>query len=72
MYSSQYDGSGVDVYVVDTGIDTTHIEFQHDSNRPSRIVQNIYNAYIANKLRPSANTDGIGHGTHVSGIFILI
>lgn len=62
-YTSDYTGEGVDVYVVDTGIDTTHVEFQGST----RTVKNIYNAFIANKHSPDDNTDGVGHGTHVAG-----
>jgi len=48
-------GSGVDVYVIDTGILTTHTEFGSRATA-------VYNA-ITNE----ANTDLNGHGTHCSG-----
>jgi hypothetical protein len=54
-----YSGSGVDVYVVDTGIDATHIEFASGT----RTVKNIFNAYGS----VTTNTDGHGHGTHCAG-----
>lgn len=60
VYSPDYYGCGVDVYIVDTGIDTLHKDFQGGL---SRVVQNIYNVYGA----ITANTDGDGHGTHVAG-----
>ena len=60
VYAPTYDGKGVNVYVVDTGIDTTHVEF---SNQDDREVKNIYNAY--GSVLP--NLDMQGHGTHVSG-----
>lgn len=47
-YSPSYTGLNVDVYVVDTGIDTTHQEF---SNTETRQVSNIYNA-----LAPSSSS----------------
>jgi subtilisin family serine protease len=47
-YDHYYDGSGVDVYVVDTGIDTNHDEFAARSGS-SRTVQNIYDAYGGRK-----------------------
>jgi len=53
-------GVGVDVYIVDTGIDTTHDEFFNTDNRT---IKNVYNAY--GSVRP--NTDIQGHGTHVAG-----
>jgi hypothetical protein len=57
-----YHGNGVDLYIVDTGLDTTHNEFQ--DNGTGRIVANIFNAYGQND---KARTDGDGHGTHVAG-----
>jgi hypothetical protein len=63
-YHTEYDGSGVDVYIVDTGIDTKHVEFAVVPNdKNPRVVQNIYN-YIG---EITDNTDGQGHGTHVAG-----
>jgi hypothetical protein len=60
-YNPAYDGSGVDVYVIDTGLDTTHVEFSDIGI--SRTVANIYNAYGS----ITTNTDGNGHGTHCAG-----
>ena len=59
QYNPSFDGSGVDVYIVDTGIDTSHEEF----SSTSRTVENIYNAYDA----VTADTDGNSHGTHCAG-----
>ncbi|KAH8810550.1 serine protease [Flagelloscypha sp. PMI_526] len=57
-YQFQYDdafaGNGVDVYVVDTGIRTTHSQFQG-------------RARWGATFGPSASADGNGHGTHVAG-----
>jgi subtilisin family serine protease len=63
FYNPAFNGSGVDVYVIDTGIDTTHAEFSDIGM--SRSVANIYNAYGSNT---AANTDGNGHGTHCAGM----
>jgi subtilisin family serine protease len=60
-YAPAFAGCGVDVYIIDTGLDTTHPEFQGTGN--GRTVSNIYNAYG----RIKSNTDGHGHGTHCSG-----
>jgi aqualysin 1 len=64
VYQPYYTGLGVDVYVVDTGIDTNHFEFQGNTRRE---VKNIYSAFAANPTNPGTNTDDHGHGTHVSG-----
>ncbi|KAF8978905.1 subtilisin-like serine protease [Entomortierella lignicola] len=48
-------GSGVTVYVVDTGINTAHVEFGGRAKMG------------ANFIKGSRNTDENGHGTHVSG-----
>ncbi|KAF9280809.1 Subtilisin-like protease 3 [Mortierella alpina] len=48
-------GDGVTVYVLDTGINTGHVEFG------GRAVMG------ANFIRGAPNTDDNGHGTHVSG-----
>ena len=62
-YNSYFKGCGVDIYVVDTGLDTTHIEFA-PVNGVSRTVSNIYNEFGA----ITSDTDGFGHGTHCAGI----
>lgn len=48
-------GSGVTAYVIDTGINTAHVEFQGRASMG------------ANFVTGSANTDENGHGSHVSG-----
>ena len=48
-------GAGVTAYVIDTGINTGHVEFQGRARMG------------ANFVRGSPNTDENGHGTHVSG-----
>ncbi|KAK7563745.1 peptidase S8/S53 domain-containing protein [Phyllosticta paracitricarpa] len=52
-YSDTSLGSGVDIYIVDTGIRTTHEQFGGRAKMG-------YTAF-------SSNTDDNGHGTHVSG-----
>lgn len=54
-------GNDVEVFIVDTGIDTTHREF---SNTGGRIVANIFDVYNNELLN---NNDDNGHGTHVAG-----
>jgi subtilisin family serine protease len=65
-YSPAYMGTGVDVFVIDTGIDTTNIDFADVGN--SRNVSNIFNTWGA----LSANTDDNGHGTHCAGFIFFV
>ena len=60
-YSTEFNGCGVDVYVLDTGLDTVHQEFE--PSELDRVVSNIWNAYGS----VTDNTDGNGHGTHCAG-----
>ena len=62
-YNPDFKGCGVDIYVIDTGIDTTHVEFAPVAG-VSRTVANIFNEYGP----VTTNTDGAGHGTHCAGI----
>ncbi|KAK3386156.1 peptidase S8/S53 domain-containing protein [Podospora didyma] len=54
-------GQNVRVYVVDTGIQVTHVEFKDFFFQASRAV------WGANFITGSPNTDEYGHGTHVAG-----
>eukprot|EP01036_Dinobryon_divergens_P027191 gene27191-35921_t len=61
-YNPAFKGCGVDIYIIDSGIDTNHIEFASVSG-VSRTVSNIFNQFGA----VTSNTDGFGHGTHCAG-----
>lgn len=69
VYYYDYDGSGVDVVIQDSGIEVGHPEFQNSKgeNRVQRI-----NWYTASGLSGTQNAnhyrDYDGHGTHVAGI----
>jgi len=54
VYSSVA-GSGVDVYVIDTGILTTHVDFGSRAQ------------FVFTAITGESNTDLNGHGTHCSG-----
>ena len=53
-YSYTYTGSGVRVYIIDTGLDAGHAEFEGRAS-------NVYDAFGGN------GNDCNGHGTHVGG-----
>ena len=57
FYSYEYSGNGVDVYVLDTGINSSHTEF-------TGRIQTGYSAIDD----PDNTEDCNGHGSHVSGI----
>jgi subtilisin family serine protease len=64
-YSPHYFGTGVDVYIIDSGIDSNHSEFL--PNGFSRNVSNIFNSFGSLAL----NIDGNGHGTSIAGLINL-
>ena len=67
-YSHRYQGSGVDVFILDTGIDTQHQEFLPDiPGALPRTVKNIYDEFSAVKTVVGDDIDDQGHGTHVAG-----
>jgi subtilisin family serine protease len=49
-----FDGAGTDIFVIDTGILTTHVDFQG-------------RARWGIAIAPGGNVDGNGHGTHCAG-----
>lgn len=70
QYKPDFDGTGVNIFIVDSGIDTEHSEFS--KNRGStRVVQNVFDAHnlTGSSLQNlPKNNDGVGHGTHVAGV----
>jgi hypothetical protein len=60
--STDFDGAGVDIYVLDTGVDFTHEVW--DNIGKDRTTENIFNAFG----NVTSNTDGDDHGSHVAGI----
>jgi serine protease len=63
-YNPDFDGSGVDCYIIDTGLDTEHIEFADIGK--NREVANVFDAFSPDGVI-LPNNDQQGHGTHVAG-----
>jgi subtilisin family serine protease len=61
-------GKDIDVFIIDTGMDTQHIEFARESGEAgNRIVKNLYDSFAYDSDHPSDDNDDVGHGTHVAG-----
>ena len=54
-FYNQYGGEGIDVYLIDTGIDINNVEFEGRASMP------------VNLLKDGVTGDCSGHGTHVAG-----
>jgi len=69
-YNYPLDGSGVDIVVMDSGVDITHPEF-FDKNNSSRVktINWPIESGLTDILQPQSHySDVDGHGTHVAGI----
>jgi subtilisin family serine protease len=60
-FTSTFDGTGVDVYIIDTGVMTSHQEFKSNSNGNSRVT------LLKDFTNDNDGIDYNGHGTHVAG-----
>ena len=71
-YQYEYDGSGVDVYILDTGLYKEHIDFSTITDVDGKHQRNITCGYDAFANREQTIKDHCidthGHGTHVTGI----
>jgi subtilisin family serine protease len=63
-YRFTRDGTGVTVFLLDTGIRHTHKEFQQSG----RSVTCGFDFFNANTSSPESCLDAFNHGTHVAGI----
>lgn len=62
-----YQRNGPSVLVVDTGVDSTHPDFQA-GNLPVNIAADRVGGLVRGILEPDVVIDEAGHGTHVAGI----
>jgi len=68
-YNYTLDGTGVDIVITDTGIQSDHPEFQYVGNTTSRVQQINWATYVpALSTMGNAYQDPSGHGTNVCGI----
>ena len=67
-YNYTLDGTGVDVVIVDSGIQADHPEFQ-DADGVSRVqeIDWFTASGVSGTMPPAHYTDYDGHGTHVAG-----
>jgi subtilisin family serine protease len=58
IYRTEASGTGVTAYIIDTGINNKHVDFEARASKGPTFVQDDPN---------SSNVDVHGHGTHVAG-----
>lgn len=64
-YDYAGNGAGVNIYIVDTGIRTTHSEFEGRVGTGRNFVES---GFLFTSVRPEDTEDCNGHGTHVAGV----
>jgi len=70
-YNYTLDGTGVDVVIMDSGIQADHPEFQYVGNSTSRVQQINWASYVpALSTMGNSYQDNVGHGTQVAGIAV--
>jgi subtilisin family serine protease len=65
-YKFSWDGSGVTVFVIDTGLRVTHRNFHNTTSCGFDIYDPVYN-YVNASIPRARCLDGLDHGTHVAG-----
>jgi aqualysin 1 len=64
-YHYAYDGAGVEVFLLDTGVRSTHLELIGSPGIPSRVICG-FDAFAVNDTDTSCE-DKVGHGTFMAG-----
>ena len=67
-YQPVGDGSGVDVYILDSGINYDHEEYEYRAKYPGRDPTDEYNIATDSRLKLQRGRDCHGHGTHVASL----
>ena len=62
------DGAGVDVYILDSGINYDHEEFEYRAKYPGKDPTDDFNSEEGNDLEKQFGRDCHGHGTHVASL----
>jgi hypothetical protein len=65
-YYYSFEGSGVEVFLLDTGVRSTHVDLIGPPGIPSRVVCG-FDAFAVNGTNTSCE-DKVGHGTFMAGV----
>src|SRR5918911_917992 len=66
--STTYDGTGIGIAVLDSGIDPNHVAFKDSSGNNSRIAANVDFTGELDASSQPITSDPYGHGSHVASI----
>ena len=67
-WNSGFDGTGVGVAVIDSGINDNHPDLRNTPTEPLALSITRTSLEPRTRIRGGANYDLYGHGTHVAGI----
>ncbi|BDA42482.1 probable extracellular serine proteinase at N-terminal half [Coccomyxa sp. Obi] len=68
LYDHTLDGSGINVYILDTGIRKDHVEFQYSAANKALGFTGTRALHAYSVYGDNNSDDCYGHGTHVAGI----
>jgi len=61
-------GAGINVGIIDTGLDSSHRDFSDNSGTDIRVVHTYTASHFDPGISSDPNVDEEGHGTHITGI----